>query len=243
MDIKEKKRDGDMKELEVLYEDDCLLVVYKPAKIPVQSKSLTMIDLVSMVRNYLSTQDNNGDGGIPYVGVIHRLDQPVEGIVVFAKTPKGAGELSRQIAQGKMTKLYRAIVHGRMKEEKGTLENWLYKDGKTNRSSVVKKEKQGSKKAKLSYSLLEASEEVGLEQEYSLIEIKLDTGRHHQIRVQFSFAGHPLVGDKKYGIEDESQNLALCAYYLQFIHPETKKEVTFEISPKGECFKNNFSFI
>lgn len=240
---------------QIIYEDKDILVCYKPAGIAVQSANIAQQDMVSELKNYLAS--GNGTGGAsykreaagrePYIGVVHRLDQPVSGVLVFAKNQPAAASLSAQVQDGRAGKIYRALVYGTFDEgaKEGVLEDILLKDAKTNTSRVVKagsKEVSQGKKAKLSYQVLQTVS-VG-EESYSEVEIQLFTGRHHQIRVQFAGAEHPILGDTKYGtpaskdfssaISNEIGNgLKLCAYKLSFIHPKTKKQVEFT-APK--CF-------
>ena len=176
--------------LEILFEDRELLVCRKPAGLPVQSASFGTKDMVSMLRTYLA--EKGAKGGVPYVGVVHRLDQPVEGVIVFAKNQKSAAGLSAQAADGRMEKVYQAVVLGNPGPE-GHLTDWLLKDGRTNTYRVVEPGTKGAKKAELSYRTL--AEKDGK----TLVEIRLHTGRHHQIRVQFAKMGTPLWGDRKYG--------------------------------------------
>lgn len=226
---------------EILYEDKDILVCYKPAGIAVQTASVGQQDMVSELKNYLvqaeSMPKGAGIGKEPYIGVVHRLDQPVSGVLVFAKTSAAAASLSSQIQDGRAGKIYRALVYGVFEAEtkEGVLENILIKDAKTNTSRVVKgdsREAKQGKKAKLSYKVVE---EMKIDDEvYFEMEIKLYTGRHHQIRVQFSNAGHPILGDTKYGTTESEalsskldRGLKLCAYRLSFMHPSTKKEMSF----------------
>lgn len=179
--------------------------------------------------------------------MVHRLDQPVSGILVFAKTKQAAAELGRQITSGKMHKYYYAVVYGMPDVQKERLENFLYKNAKTNLSLIVEEGIPNAKKAVLEYKLVKsliALEENAEPEEISLIEIKLITGRHHQIRAQMSHAGMPLIGDNKYG-NDKSKNLSyeikcrnvsLCAYKLEFFHPVSMKKITFEKQPEEDVF-------
>ncbi len=215
--------------LEILYEDEEILVCHKPSGMPVQTAKLGAMDLVSQIKNYLKN---------PYIAVIHRLDQPVEGILVFGKTPQAAKELSKQLQQsGGFGKYYQAILCGEPKVKSGVLEDFLVKDAKTNTSRVCRETDAGAKKARLSYEVTETFE---LEEEkYSLVKIKLDTGRHHQIRVQMANMGCPIWGDTKYGKQDNLsgmwQKIALCAYRLEFVHPKTKKPMMFEVRGLDKC--------
>ena len=179
----------------ILYEDKNVVVCCKPAGFPVQTRKPGCMDMESALRNYLA-----GKGQGTYLAVIHRLDQPVQGILVFAKNKGSAADLSQQIQQGKMEKKYLAYVQGKPEEKKGRLVNEM--------------ETSSSKRAELDYCVLKETEEG------SLVEIHLHTGRHHQIRVQMAYAGMPLFGDTKYNLEekekDQWQQIALCAYCLLY---------------------------
>lgn len=224
---------------DMIYEDADILVCRKHAGLAVQTKRFGEPDMESLLRNYRA-----GKGEQPYIGVIHRLDQPVEGIMVFAKRPEAAAALNRQLQQEGFGKYYRAVVWGAPREPEGRLEDVLLKDGRTNTSAVVPKGTKDGKKAVLDYRVLERREDI------SLVEIHLHTGRHHQIRVQLAHAGCPLVGDRKYGEacgvdrEDQRRNtvsekcpLALCAFRLSFRHPVSGKRLTYEAEPEGEAFR------
>ena len=167
-------------------------------------------------------------GEKPYIGVVHRLDQPVQGLLVFAKNQESAGNLSKQIQQGKFEKRYLAYVEGFPKKEEGCLVDELEKDSKNNCSRVVEGKTPGSKSAKLFYKKIKETEKG------TLLEIKLETGRHHQIRVQLAHAGMPIFGDTKYNPDSQRQQpLSLCSYRLSFYHPRTKKKMEFQIKPVG----------
>ena len=217
--------------MRILFEDSQILVCYKEAGLPVQSARIGTKDLVSILKNYL--WEKSGNKGEPYLGVVHRLDQPVEGLLVFAKTRKAAAELSRQISQGMMDKYYLAVSDKKAPASNGVLEDYLKKDGRTNTSAVVDRQTPGAKKARLSYELVEEL----LCKRY-LYRIHLDTGRHHQIRVQMSHGGMPLLGDRKYNEKaDEGISLGLCAWHLEFVHPVTKRKMQFETKPQGNAFE------
>lgn len=219
--------------LRILFEDEHIIVCYKPAGIPTQTAKLGAVDMVSLLKNYL--YKNQKEKKEPYVAVIHRLDQPVEGILVFAKTPFAAKELNKGMQSGSgFGKYYKAVLCGVPEKEKGMLENYLVKDGKTNTSRVCTATDKDAKKAVLEYEVLNDT----------LVRIKLHTGRHHQIRVQMANIGCPIWGDTKYGVDKDSTNvdkswkqIALCAYRLEFIHPKTKKMMEFEVEPEGDGFK------
>jgi len=210
-------------ELTILAEDPDILVVVKPAGIPTQSGRISEPDCVSILKKHLA--DGRGE---PYLGLVHRLDQPVEGIMVFAKNKKAAAALCREAAGTEMEKRYLARLCGVPEQREGTLTSWLCRDARTNSSASVPEGTAGAKKAVLSYRVVSA-EEGGL---FSLAEIKLQSGRHHQIRVQMAETGHPIDGDRKYGRPDGTGGvLKLCAYHLHFIHPSGGREMDFQIRP------------
>ena len=219
--------------LNILFEDDHVLVVNKDAGIPVQAGKMRIMDLQGLIKNELYRR--NRKGGEPYLGLIHRLDQPVEGVMVFAKTPFAAGALSEQVTDGRMKKHYLALLCGKPSEDSGKLVDYLVKDGRTNTSSVVKEQNKDAKRAELNYQVLKRYEET------TLVEVELITGRHHQIRVQMANAGWPLYGDTKYNPQFqevmEHVQTALCAYKLSFVHPKTKKVMEFCIEPDNSMLK------
>lgn len=223
----------------IVWEDQAVIVCYKPAGIAVQTGRLGQQDVVSELKNYRKQKE---PGSAPYIGVVHRLDQPVEGLVVFAKNQTAAGFLSAQIGDGRMKKKYLAVLTGRPGERQGTLVDYLWKDGGSNLSKVVAAGTKGAKRAELSYRLLAVKEELLLAgqqpETYSLAEILLKTGRHHQIRVQMAHMGNPLAGDNKYGKQNSQiKELALCACELSFIHPMDRKEKEFCIAPETKIFQ------
>lgn len=219
--------------LNIIFEDEQLLVVKKDAGIPVQAGKMRIMDLQGLIKNELYKR--NRRGGEPYLGLIHRLDQPVEGVMVFAKTPFAAGALSEQVNDGRMKKHYLALVCGKPSEDSGKLVDYLLKDGRTNTSSVVKAQDKDAKRAELNYTVLKRGDET------TLLEVELLTGRHHQIRVQMANAGWPLYGDTKYNpqFQDTTEHVqtALCAYKLSFVHPKTKKRMDFGIEPDNSLLK------
>ena len=160
---------------------------------------------------------------------MHRLDRPVGGIMIFAKTSKAASRLSNQVREKVFKKKYLAVVDGELEQKEGILEDYLYKDERHNTSKVVSKEKKNAKLAKLDYKVLKYNEVKNL----SLVEIDLHTGRHHQIRVQLSHFGHSIFGDQKYGTRGQGKQIALWAYQLTVKHPITKEEMTFEDLPES----------
>ena len=215
--------------LEILYEDSEILVCYKPSGIATQTNKLGEVDMVSLLKNHLK-------GG--YLAVIHRLDQPVEGLLVFAKTAVAAKELNFQLQKYGFGKYYQAVVWNRPQQDKQTLEHYLVKDGKTNTSRISAKGDVDAKRSVLHYEVLQQGKDDG--REVTLLKVQLETGRHHQIRVQLSSMGCPIWGDTKYNtmpVQDRRwRQIALCAYRLSLKHPKTKKDMDFEIEPKGEGF-------
>lgn len=218
--------------LRILHEDEHVIVCYKPAGLATQTAKMGAQDMESHLKNYLYKKEKK----MPYVAVIHRLDQPVEGVLVFAKTPFAAKELNKGMQGAGFGKYYKAVVCGIPNEKKAVLEDYLVKDGKTNTSRVGKKDEAEAKKAVLAYEVIQQTDDK------ALLKIKLETGRHHQIRVQMANMGCPIWGDTKYNsaenVDKSWKNIALCAYHLEFVHPKTKKKMVFEIEPEGEGFVN-----
>jgi len=208
-----------MNKLEVLYEDNHLIVVVKQANVPSQQDSSNDLDLLTMVKNYIKEKYHKP--GNVYIGLIHRLDRPVSGIMVFARTSKAASRLSDQIRKNEFSKKYLAVVNGIIEKNEDTLVDYLKKE--ENGNTVVTDSSDG-KESILAYKVLERN----YEKKETLVEIQLKTGRHHQIRVQFASRNHPLCGDQRYGRMDKTQ-IALCAYHLEFIHPTTKEKMIFDI--------------
>jgi 23S rRNA pseudouridine1911/1915/1917 synthase len=215
--------------LKIVYEDEWIIICHKSSNVAVETAKIGEMDMVSQLRNYMADKTGNS-----YIGVVHRLDQPVEGVMVFAKTPLAAAELSKQISQNKMKKYYLAVLCGEPHKKEDKLVDYLQKNGKTNTSSVVAREVKGAKKSELIYRVIDTKESL------SMAEIELITGRHHQIRVQMSHAKLPLWGDVKYNKEFVNQRTivpALCAYKLEFLHPKTNQKMEFKIEPTGDIFK------
>ncbi len=217
--------------MKILLEDKDQIVVYKPAGLATQTARLGEKDLVSEIKIHISKEQGNTN---PYVAVINRLDQPVEGIVLFAKNAKAAAALTTQMQNGIMQKYYYAAVYGHMENPKDELTDYLEKDNRSNLSKVVLKKTPVAKKAQLAYEVV--SECSGMD----IVKIHLLTGRHHQIRVQFSSRKHPLIGDTKYGSEESIamgkgagvRTPALCAYRLEWKHPVTGKELSVCVNPE-----------
>ena len=177
--------------VKVIYEDNHLLVVEKPVNILSQGDNTNDDDMVNLLKKYLKEKYNKP--GNVFVGLVHRLDRPVGGCMVFAKTSKAASRLSEQVRNKSFKKTYRAVIHGNMNKKEDDLLDYLYKNKKTNMVSVVSKNTKDAKDARLSYETL--SSQKGM----SLVQIDLQTGRPHQIRVQFASRKHPLFGDQRYG--------------------------------------------
>ena len=215
--------------LKVLYEDNHIIVVIKPYNIPSQSDKTNDIDMLSLVKEYI--KEKYQKPGNVYVGLVHRLDRPVGGIMVFAKTSKAASRLSESIRNKSFSKTYLAVVNGKFEKQNGVLEDYLWKDEALNMSKVVSKDKKNAKLARLTYEVLAEKNDL------SLVKINLETGRHHQIRVQFSNAGHSLYGDQKYGKGSMEKQIALWAYRLEFKHPVKDEIMKFEALPeKNDVF-------
>ena len=216
-----------MNKLKILYEDNHIIVVVKPPNIPSQGDKTEDEDMLTIIKGYIKEKYNKP--GNVYLGLVHRLDRPVGGVMVFAKTSKAAARLSEQVRNKVFKKEYLAIVDGKPTKPNGTLENYLIKNEKTNTSKVVKEEIKNSKYAKLDYEVLKYNEEINL----SLLKILLHTGRHHQIRVQLANFGHSICGDQKYGTRGRGKQISLWAYKLTIEHPITKEEMTFKGLPDG----------
>lgn len=215
-----------MQDLKILFEDNHIIVVEKKPNIPSQADKTEDVDMLTIVKQYIKEKYHKS--GNVYLGLVHRLDRPVGGIMIFAKTSKAASRLSNQVRERVFKKKYLAVIDGKMKLEQGILEDYLYKDERNNRSKVVSKEKKNAKLAKLDYKVLKYNEVKNL----SLVEINLHTGRHHQIRVQLSHFGHSIFGDQKYGTRGQGKQIALWAYKLTIEHPITKEEMIFEDLPE-----------
>ena len=214
-----------MQNLKILFEDNHIIVVEKKPNIPSQADKTTDEDMLTIVKQYIKEKYNKL--GNVYLGLVHRLDRPVGGIMVFAKTSKAASRLSDQVRKKVFKKKYLAVVDGKIESKQGTLEDYLYKDERHNTSKVVNKNKKNAKLAKLDYKVLKYNKVKNL----SLLEINLHTGRHHQIRVQLSHFGHSIFGDQKYGTRGQGKQIALWAYELTIKHPITKEEITFQDLP------------
>ena len=205
---------------EIIYEDNHLLVVVKPQGIPVQKAESSNDDFQSLLKDFLKRKYDKP--GNVFLGIVHRLDQPVGGVMVFAKTSKAASRLSEEIRQNLWKKYYLAVVDGIPKEKKAVLEDYLVKNEATNEVSVSRKGDPKAKFARLYYETLESKNGR------SLLKITLETGRAHQIRVQLSSRGLPIVNDHKYNKNSRNiADIALWAYSVEIIHPVTKEKLVF----------------
>ena len=210
--------------MDIVYEDNHLLVVIKPQNVPSQKDSSNDLDLLTECKQYLKEKYNKP--GEAYCGLVHRLDRPTGGLMVFAKTSKCAERLSKQIKDGDMKKTYLAVVVGHPKYATYHLVNYLKKDEQTNVVRVVPELETGAKRAEMVYKVLDSNEKL------SLVECNLMTGRSHQIRVQMATIGCPVFGDVKYkGDIVSGWNLALWSFKLSFEHPVTKKTMNFVCYP------------
>lgn len=239
----------------IIYEDEQVIVYHKPAGLATQSAKVGQADVVSELKKYLvRTAPREKPGTEPYLGVVHRLDQPVEGILVFAKTKAAAAQLTKQLEIGTLNKKYYALVCGKPKPESGELVDYLVKEG--NVARVVSPDTPGARKAVLQYKVLQsktdtfAAENSGAEDTpvvsepthyISCLDVHIETGRFHQIRVQLAHRGWPILGDSKYGTpwsQEKSRqqgirNVALFAYELTFVHPKTGKKCEYNILEKA----------
>ncbi len=209
----------------IIFEDNHLLVVEKLPNVLSQEDRTGDIDMLTLLKKDIKIRYNKP--GNVYLGLVHRLDRPVGGVMVFAKTSKAASRLSDQIRRGKFEKRYMAIVHGKLRNNKDTLVHYLLKNRKTNIVSVVKKGTKRAKKAILDYEV------VSTTGDFSLVKINLHTGRSHQIRVQFSAIGHPLYGDQRYNLRKDNikDQIALWSYQIACFHPTLRKKMVFTSLP------------
>lgn len=233
----------------IIYEDESILVVHKCAGLATQTARVGQQDVVSELKNYLAGKQ---PGKAPYIGVIHRLDQPVEGLLVFAKKKDCAAKLTSQLSEGTLNKQYYAVLCGKPSASEGELVDYLIKENSGQAKVVTGQQEQypDAKCARLQYQILREAcemESIGEKPsvtEITVVDIHIDTGRFHQIRAQMAHAGFPLLGDSKYGTTESvelSQKLgvcqvALCAYKLELQHPITKKKLSFQVEPQNRAF-------
>ncbi len=223
--------------INVLYEDNHLLIVEKPVNIPVQGDSSGDQDLLSILKKYI--KDKYNKPGDVYLGLIHRLDRPVGGAMVFARTSKAASRLSNELRKHQIYRKYLAITRGHLPKKQGRLADYLWKDRRNNIVNVAKQDKKDAKKAILEYKVLSDNERS------SLVEVELKTGRSHQIRVQLANQGTPLYGDQKYGqqVNRPGQQIALWASRLSVKHPTKDKMITVDCLPPDKHPWASFSIL
>lgn len=214
--------------INVLYEDNHLLIVEKPVNIAVQEDASKDMDLLNILKSYIKEKYNKP--GDVYLGLVHRLDRPVGGVMVFARTSKAASRLSNELRKQQIYRKYKAIIRGTLPNKQGELVDYLYKDRKKNLVSVVSSKNKDGKKAILEYKVLSKKDNL------SMLEVELKTGRSHQIRVQLANQGTPLYGDQKYGghVNKHGQQIALWASSLSVKHPTKDEMITVESEPPKE---------
>lgn len=224
--------------LNILHEDDSIIVCVKPYGVPSQSDKTNSEDMISMLKLRIYERENRSEE--PYLAAIHRLDRPVSGIMVFAKTKEAAANLSKQSEDGDMIKYYQAILTGELPNEEGILKDYLLHDKKNNITTIVSKDTPGAKYAELEYEVLDVMEtDQGI---LSYVLIILVTGRHHQIRVQMAARKAGIWGDTKYNpkfqkVKKEYKQIGLHASRLEFVHPVTGEQMVFKDEPTGKAFE------
>lgn len=226
----------------IIYEDKHIIIVHKPAGLATQTAHIGQQDVVSELKNYLvkvgdctgkRNASGGGNSGEPYLGIVHRLDQPVEGLLVFAKTKEAAAKLTKQLSAGTLNKQYYAVICGKLPEKSGERVDYLVKEGNSGR--IGRAGEKDAKQAVLQYRLIQE-----INEDCSLVDIHIETGRFHQIRLQMAHAGHPILGDLKYGSKASIElsgkygikNVALYAYHIKLDHPITGKKLDFTIQPE-----------
>jgi 23S rRNA pseudouridine1911/1915/1917 synthase len=223
--------------LDIIYEDNQLVVVIKPQNISSQADKSGEVNMLDLVKDYVKIKYNKP--GEAFIGLVHRLDQPVGGVMAFARNSKSANRISQQIQNGEFERTYLAVVQGAPRQNKNRLVNYIKKDTNENKSKIVPMSEQGAKKAEMEYEVLETIDDL------SLLKVKLITGRSHQIRLQLANIGTPIFGDMKYGlkksVKDEQKfcnlkttELALWAFELIFKHPTQNKNLKFKVFPPEE---------
>ena len=218
--------------LQVLFEDNHIIIVNKRSGDITQGDKTGDKPLSDVVKEYI--KEKYKKAGNVFLGVVHRLDRPTSGVIIFARTSKALERLNKMLRDKEIHKTYWAVVKNHPKKEKATLINYLKKNPKNNKSSVFQKEIDGSKKAILHYTILKKLDN------YSLLEIDLETGRHHQIRAQLSNIGFPIKGDLKYGFNRSNKDgsIHLHARKIEFIHPVAKEKITVTAPTPNEVIWN-----
>ena len=226
--------------LEILYEDAYLLACVKPYGVLSQGDKGNDEDMITKIKHYLYDQEESEQAEEPYVAAILRLDRPVGGVMVFAKTPEVAAKLSDMQQDGEIAKYYQAVITGELPDFEGEMVDYLLRDGKTNTTNVVKKGEKGAKRAELYYEVLDVMDTDDGTLSYVLIE--LVTGRHHQIRAQFASRGCGIWGDTKYNpkfakTKRKYKQIGLFSSRMEFTHPITGEEIVIKKEPEGEAFE------
>lgn len=223
--------------LNVLYEDNHLLIIEKPRNMPVQEDSSRDMDLLNTAKEFLVEKYNKP--GDAFLGLVHRLDRPVGGVILFAKTSKAASRISHEMQLNRFNRNYLTVVRGTPKDKTGKITDYLLKNKTTNISAVVQPGTKHAKKAVLRYEVLD----VNPAEDLSLLSVELETGRSHQIRVQLAHLGHPIYGDQKYGqaYNKPGQQIALWANKLSVKHPTKEEMVYAELNPPLEYPWNMFN--
>lgn len=226
--------------LEILYEDAYLLACVKPYGVLSQGDKGNDEDMITKIKHYLYDQEESEQAEEPYVAAIHRLDRPVGGVMVFAKTPEVAAKLSDMQQDGEIAKYYQAVITGELPDFEGEMVDYLLRDGKTNTTKVVKKGEKDAKRAELYYEVLDVMDTDDGMLSYVLIE--LVTGRHHQIRAQFASRGCGIWGDTKYNpkfakTKRKYKQIGLFSSRMEFTHPITGEEIVIKKEPEGEAFE------
>lgn len=213
-----------------VYEDNHIIIVRKEAGEIVQGDKTGDTPLSEIIKQYLKEKYNKP--GNVFCGVVHRIDRPVAGLVIFAKTSKALSRLNDMLKNGEIHKTYWALVEGKRKEKEGVIESWLQSDGRLNKTRVVDKNAPDAKFSKLKYRVIAEGDR------YSLLEVELLTGRKHQIRAQLSSTGTPIKGDLKYGARRSNAGggISLLAKKIEFIHPVSKEKIEIETDPLPEMF-------
>ena len=224
---------------EILYEDAYLIACVKPYGVLSQGDKGNDEDMITKIKHYLYDQDTSEQAEEPYVAAIHRLDRPVGGVMIFAKTPETAAKLSDMQQDGEIVKYYQAVITGELPDAEGEMVDYLLRDGKMNTTKVVKKGERGAKRAELYYEVLDVMDTDDGTLSYVLIE--LVTGRHHQIRAQFASRGCGIWGDIKYNpkfakTKRKYKQIGLFSSRMEFTHPITGEEIVIKKEPEGEAF-------
>lgn len=226
-----------MMKIPIIYEDNHLLVVIKPPNILSQKDHTQDADMLTLLKEDIKKRYNKPNN--VYLGLVHRLDRPVGGVMVFAKTSKSASRLSSQIREREFIKNYLAIIHGKLPKKKDTLNHYLLKNNKSKMVSVVSPQTRGAQKAVLDYEVIDTKGA------FSLVRLNLHTGRPHQIRVQFSNIGHPVFGDQRYGakVSNVGEKIALWSYEIICKHPTLQEKISFTGFPKKKHPWNKFDYL